>query len=122
MKRYIKSDVNSYTQYRDTSDAITLAEYETDENGYGSVTLEYESFTVYLSYYKSYDYSGDEFYKDYPILEIDSAISDFNKYERKLGGSGNLTRRDVDEVMLEYGKSLADFEPGGFYDELRRGE
>ena len=37
MKRYIKSDVNSYTQYNDTSDIITLAEYETYENGYGSV-------------------------------------------------------------------------------------
>ena len=127
MKRYIKSDVNSYTQYRDTSDEIVLANYE-DQNGY--VTLSEDSFTLIVEsgVYETTSVNSD-FYNEYSLKDpanvkssIDSAIYDFNECIKNLGGKRRLTRRFIDQVLSEYGKSLADFEPGGFYDKLRRGE
>ena len=127
MKRYIKSDVNSYTQYRDTSDEIVLANYE-DQNGY--VTLSEDSFTLIVEsgvYGTTSD--NDDFYAEYSLKDpanakssIDSAIHDFNECIKNFGGKRRLTRRFIDQVLSEYGTSLADYEPGGFYDKLLRGE
>ena len=127
MKRYIKSDVNSYTQYRDTSDEIVLAHYE-DQNGY--VKLSEDTFTLIVaSYVYGPTSDNDEFYTEYSLKDpanakssIDSAIDDFNGCIKNLGGKWKLTRRFIDQVLSEYGTSLADYEPGGFYDKLRRGE
>lgn len=126
MKLYIKSDVNSYTQYNDTSDTITLAEYE---SGDGYVQLDYDTFTLYVTSDVYGSVSDDDyFYTEYSLKDpsdavnsaIDSAISDFNYCVRKLGGNRVLTRRFINQVLSEYGKSLADFEPGGCYDKLRK--
>lgn len=127
MKRYIKSDVNSYTQYRDTSDEIVLAHYEYQD---GYVTLSRDSFNLIVEsgVYGTTPVNGD-FYNEYSLKDpahakssIDSAIFDFNECIKNLGGKRRLTRRFIDQVLSEYGESLADYEPGGFYDELRRGE
>lgn len=124
MKRYIKSDINSYTQYRDNSDEIVLANYE-DQNGY--VTLSEDSFTLIVDsgVYGSTSDNAD-FYAEYSLKDpenakssIDSAIHDFNECIKKLGGKWRLTRRFIDQVLSEYGTSLADYELGGFYDKCR---
>ena len=119
MKRYIKSDVNSYTQYRDTSDEIIIAEYESNR---GYVVLYYDSFHLFISS-DIYGNSDDELFSGeygYDISEINIAIDTYNSYVEDLGGTDFITTNDVDKVLSEYGKSLADFKPGGFYDKLRK--
>ena len=108
MKRYIKSDVNSYSYTGGgfADDRITLAHY-TDDNGY--VELVKDLSTCYVTaqgfgYRNSYDY-----YCEYPMADIDGAIEDFNRCVQHFGGKRRLRRSAVEFELSKYGKSLDEY-------------
>ena len=103
---YIKTDVNSYSYVGDgfADDSITLAHF-TGDNGYGELVKDLS--TCYVT---SQSFLGDyDFYREYPMSEIDTAIKDFNKEVKRFGGTSILTRRFVEQVLQEYGMSLSDY-------------
>lgn len=103
---YIKTDVNSYSYVGDgfADDSITLAHF-TGDNGYGELVKD-----LYTCYVTSQSFLGDyDFYREYPMSEIDTAIKDFNKEVKRFGGTSILTRRFVEQVLQEYGYSLDEY-------------
>lgn len=122
MKRYIKSDINSYSYTGPgfADDRITLAtsEYAIGKD-YGYIELVKDSYTCYVSSESYYTDQENYYYKEYPMSDIKSAIADFNRLIDALGGDSHTSIEEVDEVLAEYNKSIADYLPGGFYDNLR---
>lgn len=119
MKRYIKSDINSYsyTGAGFGDDRITLANYSGDD---GYVELVKDGKICYVTAATFGLASDYDFYCEYPMSDIDTAIRDFNSHVVKLGGSRKVTRNFIDQVLKEYGTSLSDYAPGGYYDSLKK--
>ncbi len=101
MKRYIKSDINSYsyTGAGFGDDRITLANYSGDD---GYVELVKDGKICYVTAATFGLASDYDFYCEYPMSDIDTAISDFNSHVVKLGGSRKITREFIDRVLEEY--------------------
>jgi len=126
MKKYIKSDINSYSYTGSgfADDSIVLAHYtKGDSNHYDDwveVSLIQDGFTCYVEVEDFYD---DErtYYKAYCMSDIESALADFNEKAKALGCWKTTTLADLDMHLSEgYGKSIYDYLPGGYYDNLRK--
>jgi len=102
----IKADVNSYSYTGDgfADDTIILAEYS-DDDGY--VELGKDLSTCYVT---SQSFIGDhDFYREYPMSDIDTAIRDFNQEIKYFGGQRVLRRSAVEFELNKYGESLNDY-------------
>jgi len=119
VKINLNEDINSYSYTGPgfADDRIDLASFSNDD---GYVELVNDGFDCYVT---SQSFLGDyDFYREYKMSNIDAAIKDFNTEVKHFGDTRSLTRRFIDQVLSEYGKSLSDYEPGGFYDNLRKGK
>lgn len=113
----LNEDINSYSYTGPdfADDSIVLAHYD---RGTDEVTLTKDGFYCGITTYEDFDAT---YWKVYKMSEIDKAIEDFNDQVKKLGGRIQpITRKKVDSVLSEYGKSIDDYLPGGFYDQLRK--
>jgi len=125
MRKYVKSDINSYSYTGSgfADDSIVLAHYTKGTNNrsddYLEVSLIQDGFTCYVEVEDFYD--EHTYYKEYRMSDIESALDDFNQHVKDLGGWETITMADLDRHLSEgYGKSIYDYLPGGFYDNLRK--
>lgn len=124
MKRYIKSDINSYSYTGPgfADDSIVLAHYTKGKNNHYDdwveVSLIQDGFTCYVEVEDVYD--EHTYFMSYRMSDIESALADFNEKVKALGGWRTITMGDLDTHLSEgYNKSIYDYLPGGFYDNLR---
>lgn len=125
MKRYIKSDINSYSYTGSgfADDSIVLAHYTKGKNNhyddeYVEVSLIQDGFTCYVEVEDVY--GEHTYFMSYRMADIESALADFNEQVKALGGWRTVTMDDLDMHLSEgYNKSIYDYLPGGFYDNLR---
>lgn len=124
MKRYIKSDINSYSYTGSgfADDSIVLAHYTKGKNNHYDdwveVSLIQDGFTCYVEVEDVYD--EHTYFMSYRMSDIESALADFNEKVKALGGWRTVTMDDLDTHLSEgYNKSIYDYLPGGFYDNLR---
>lgn len=100
MKRYIKSDINSYsyTSSGFADDSDTVYRWDADDEGSTYVALVLDGRTWYV------DYMRDEFstrenldYWTYKLADVDQAIAKVNECLKLAGADEYLDRSDVDQ-------------------------
>lgn len=115
MKKYIRSDINSYS-YTGSSfydETEPLAHYLV-KSKYGDMEdIDINLVNWYKDCYISVtDWLGESlYYKKYKMSDIDSAISDFNSQISKYDPDSKrrLSRRFIEQNLNLYGRSLDDY-------------
>lgn len=126
MKRYIKSDINSYSYTGSgfANDEIVLAETFSgkpwDDLEWVEVRLIKDAFICYVLVENE---MADAIYQQsYSMNDLEYALADFNAKAREYGcKKTDTTIEDINKVLAKYNKSVADYLPGGFYDNLKTG-